>query len=117
MKDNDFMSSVKLQALQIRRSLEEHSTALWASFTGDPIEEVWVSHVVSRLHLVLGKLPVHERRSALTTVRKAAITYKETSDVLHARMRGAHLTEARLEEWRAAVEDFDVLMVMPARSA
>uniref|UniRef100_A0A942SXE6 Uncharacterized protein n=1 Tax=Neobacillus citreus TaxID=2833578 RepID=A0A942SXE6_9BACI len=110
MTSIDTSAATKLQALRTRRSLEHHTTTLWAAFAGKPIESVSVGHVVIRLHLALARVPEHRRRVALTAVRKAAITYKETSDVLHGRMRGAHVTQARLAEWQESLAAFVALL-------
>lgn len=103
-------SVVRMEALASRRALETYSTALWARCTGVRPEEVWVGHVASRLHLVLGTVPLRARKAALTTVREAALVYKETSDILHGRMGANHLGTHRRAEWRAAVEAFGNLM-------
>lgn len=106
ISEDDF----RLCALQARRELEEYSTALWSEFTGVPTSEVWITQVASRLHLVLGRVSARSGREALTVVRAAGIVYKETSDVLHGRMRGAHMAEVRIAEWHEAVRSFALLM-------
>jgi hypothetical protein len=100
----------RLCALRTRRELEEFSTALWSEFTGVPTSEVWVTQVSARLHLVLGRVGALSVKEALIVVRAAVIVYRETSDVLHGRMRGAHMAGVRIAEWRNAVQGYALLL-------
>lgn len=101
---------VRLAALRVRRVLEEHSTVLWSEFTGVPTTEIWITQVAARLHLVLGRVDAVSTRDALTALRAAVIVYRETSDVLHGRIRGAHTVHVRVAEWRDAVAAFGRFM-------
>lgn len=100
--DKDF----RLLALRLRRELEEYSTELWSEATSVATASVWVTQVSARLHLLVGRVATESSQEALAVVRAAVIVYRETSDVLHGRMRGSHVADLRMDEWREAVEAY-----------
>jgi hypothetical protein len=92
-----------LEALRVRREIEQIAARLGHATTGIDLHEVWSSNVASRLFLTLAQEPQESFGIRIRVLQKVVHVYVETSDVLHARRRVSHLSLARVFEWDAGL--------------
>ena len=100
---------VKLEALRLRRAIEKISVDVWVNASGLSRHTVSSGLVERRLVLLIAKVSDARRLEAFRTVRQAGLVYRETSDVLHGRLKGARFQDTQLNEWRSDCLRLEVL--------
>ena len=99
----------RVQALDLRVRIEAvaHDAYFWAC-PGAPGRERKVK-TVARLAFVYQVAGPARIAEAMGVIRLARHVYGRTSDVLHGRVSHLNLPEAVIGEWRAAVEQLELL--------
>lgn len=93
-------SDIKIEALRIRREVEALSVTLWADVSGLDRTGITSRVVDRRLMLLVTQVKDNQRISAFKAARQAAHVYRETSDVLHGRIRASRFGPVQIAEWR-----------------
>lgn len=104
------LDEVKLRALAARQRTERIAGALWAGATGLTPAAVYHTQIPERLLLGVAFVDDNDRHQAYVLARAAGYVYRESSDVLHGRLRSAHVGVVQLEEWEAAVAALEALL-------
>jgi len=93
----------KAAAVSTRQRIEHLATSEWADFTGEKFDTLSHSNVAMRLKLLAAIGPVAEHRENYELALALGHVYKETSDVLHGRLRAMNLPLVRVQEWEVMV--------------